>query len=594
MSTFYTRECGPDGQILVDEGLPDGESLSSILDHGPLTIKVALELVACVADVLSLADEDGEVHGDLKPGLIRLDSRGLVHVVGYGEGRRGGRTPEGRSGALSSDVYGLGLILIAILTTQAMGAIPREREAHDALIVSRLQQVNWQEIAHPEWQAQVVQWLLGMLSFEPMDRPHPLDVAHVMHDMAQKISGEDLLSWVNREVESFTESESTDESSSVQINEDLPAARQLAEPSPIPVAPPPASHGRPIVDSSAKLREKIQRVREEGFLPEAGPKYVPPIAPQRRPAVGDMPYLPDSTVREKPPTTLVPSLAEPTPAVPTSVPATVPKSRSSPGTDGPAPPVHHLDSASPSGSNSESASARISMGMVLGILLTILGGATAGIAYVLIWDDEEEETSESVSERESNQPEPPEQRETKGLLPIDTGTPLYDGMTNDALNAGSHAQNGWVEGVDRSQAESERRSDSAPLTNQAAPAVNSVSKPPVIHRPSTAVNASSSMEEVNEPSVRKATVSLRFYDERATYLCTPGDISGEFQSQTTFDLSLQDHSYPEAVSTCLVRTIDRYASQANSGLRGSFTVQGLGRKQYRCERGESALNCRLD
>ena len=71
--------------------------------------KVALELVACVADVLSLADEDGEVHGDLKPGLS-LDSRGLVHVVGYGEGRRGGRTPEGRSGALSSDVYGLGLI----------------------------------------------------------------------------------------------------------------------------------------------------------------------------------------------------------------------------------------------------------------------------------------------------------------------------------------------------------------------------------------------------------------------------------------------------------------------------------------------------
>ena len=233
----------------------------------------------------------------------------------------------------------------------------------------------------------MVQWLLGMLSFEPMDRPHPLDVAHVMHDMAQKIPGEDLLSWVNREVESFTESESTDESSSVEINEDLPAARQLAEPSPIPVAPPPASHGRPIGDSSAKLREKIQRVREEGLLPEAGPKYVPPIAPQRRPAVGDMPYLPDSTVREKPPTTLVPSLAEPTPAVPTSVPATVPKSRSSPGTDGPPPPVHHLDSASPSRSRSESASARISMGMVLGILLTILGGATAGIAYVLIWDE---------------------------------------------------------------------------------------------------------------------------------------------------------------------------------------------------------------
>ena len=53
VSTFYTRECGPDGQIWWLK-VPDGESLSSILDQGPLAIKVALELVAYIADVLSV------------------------------------------------------------------------------------------------------------------------------------------------------------------------------------------------------------------------------------------------------------------------------------------------------------------------------------------------------------------------------------------------------------------------------------------------------------------------------------------------------------------------------------------------------------
>ena len=67
---------------------------------------------------------------------------------------------------------------------------------------------------------------------------------------------------------------------------------------------------------------------------------------------------------------------------------------SSPGTDGP-PPVHHLDSLSPSRSDSE-VPARIDRDG-LGDFADHFGWGNRWVAYVLIWD-EEEETSESVSE----------------------------------------------------------------------------------------------------------------------------------------------------------------------------------------------------
>ena len=142
-SFFYTREFGPDGQILTDEGGGPGQPLSGLLPEGGLPIRAALELVASVADVLTIAEEDEVFHGDIKPGSISVDPSGHVSVNGYGVERRSGRAPEGKPVGVASDVYGLGVLMFATLSGKSMGAIPREAEAHDDAIVERLGVVDW-------------------------------------------------------------------------------------------------------------------------------------------------------------------------------------------------------------------------------------------------------------------------------------------------------------------------------------------------------------------------------------------------------------------------------------------------------------------
>ena len=149
MSFYYTREHGDEGQILVGDGEPPGERLSRILGQGPLSVRSALEVTAYLADILTIAEEDEAIHGDLKPGFVHIDHTGAVHISGYGEARRGGRAPEGRPLGIETDIYGVGLILVSLLTTESLGAIPRESEAHDDLIIEKLKAVSYTHLTLP-------------------------------------------------------------------------------------------------------------------------------------------------------------------------------------------------------------------------------------------------------------------------------------------------------------------------------------------------------------------------------------------------------------------------------------------------------------
>ena len=46
----------------------------------------------------------------------------------------------------ASEVYGLGVVLHALLSTQSLGAIPRERDAHDDAIVDKLLAIDWTDL----------------------------------------------------------------------------------------------------------------------------------------------------------------------------------------------------------------------------------------------------------------------------------------------------------------------------------------------------------------------------------------------------------------------------------------------------------------
>ncbi|MBI1956342.1 MAG: protein kinase, partial [Acidobacteria bacterium] len=62
----------------------EGKTLRGILKSGPLPIRQVLEIAIQVADALSLADEKGIIHRDIKSENIMLTDRGQVKVLDFG------------------------------------------------------------------------------------------------------------------------------------------------------------------------------------------------------------------------------------------------------------------------------------------------------------------------------------------------------------------------------------------------------------------------------------------------------------------------------------------------------------------------------
>ena len=195
MSFYYLREPGAEGQLLTEQGEAPGVPLSDLLDQGPLPHRVALELIGSVADILTIAEEDGATHGDLKPGVVKLDGAGAVAVEGFGQPRRGGRAPEGAPVGITTDTYGMGLLMHAMLTADAFGVVPRQRDEHDQVIVDRLLGVSWDAIKDRKWFDDVLRFICSMLSFEPSERPHPLDVANILYEVVTQLDPPDLTTW---------------------------------------------------------------------------------------------------------------------------------------------------------------------------------------------------------------------------------------------------------------------------------------------------------------------------------------------------------------------------------------------------------------
>ena len=195
---YYTRESGDEGEVLTDEGLPSGVRLIDILDSGPLSMSVTFELVAYLADILTIAEEDNAMHGDISPGDVYINEKGAVSLLNYGPMRTRGRAPEGKPLFPASDVYGLGLILHAVLSTQPLGAIPRQRDAHDDAIVDRLLAIDWSALEGLPGRDSLIHFICSMLAHDPSERPAPLDVANVLAGAGLKTGGAGLVSWAEQ------------------------------------------------------------------------------------------------------------------------------------------------------------------------------------------------------------------------------------------------------------------------------------------------------------------------------------------------------------------------------------------------------------
>lgn len=139
VSAFEVGE--QDGQRYLSMQLVRGEGLVNLLDQYKHDPRTAAGLMAEVAEAVAHAHQRGILHRDLKPANILIDAEGKPHVTDFGLAKRvegdveltqsgailgtpAYMSPEqatGRRGSIttSTDVYGLGAILYALLSGKA-------------------------------------------------------------------------------------------------------------------------------------------------------------------------------------------------------------------------------------------------------------------------------------------------------------------------------------------------------------------------------------------------------------------------------------------------------------------------------------------
>src|SRR5690606_37604904 len=81
----YVRTLGPDGGVEVCDGPAIGLDLASMLEPGLPPWNVALQIFAGLCEILDIADQDGQVHGDLGLRDVFVDDTGAVSVEGLGQ-----------------------------------------------------------------------------------------------------------------------------------------------------------------------------------------------------------------------------------------------------------------------------------------------------------------------------------------------------------------------------------------------------------------------------------------------------------------------------------------------------------------------------
>src|SRR5438552_17751631 len=116
----------------------EGGQLDEVVQHAPMSVRKAAELISKVARTVHYAHEHGILHRDIKPGNILLDQNGEPHLTDFGLARlletestvtrtlevlgtpsyMAPEQAEGENAAVSSatDVYGLGAVLYQLLT----------------------------------------------------------------------------------------------------------------------------------------------------------------------------------------------------------------------------------------------------------------------------------------------------------------------------------------------------------------------------------------------------------------------------------------------------------------------------------------------
>ena len=154
----------PDGPALVLAWMPGG-TLEEMLARGPIAPARAVEIACALLGALEEAHRVGVLHRDIKPSNVLFDGAGTARLADFGAAHLGDlsatatagligtlsyMSPEQRAGepaSLASDVYGVGAVLLEMLTGETLphgaatsklpSACHRDLDArHDAVVQS--------------------------------------------------------------------------------------------------------------------------------------------------------------------------------------------------------------------------------------------------------------------------------------------------------------------------------------------------------------------------------------------------------------------------------------------------------------------------
>jgi hypothetical protein len=197
MALHYQRVPGEDGGVRDAPGEPPGTRLIDLLGGGLLPERVGLEVAQAACEILFIAEEDAKYHGDLDISDVYITGDGVVSLGGFDAGRARSRAPESSPRGATTDRYGLGMVLAALVYPRAehLRDVPRnEAPRHDEAVRRWLAGADGGAL--PEGVDAVLRGQIeALLLFERFSRIEAVMVWRALRGAAESIPGVDLAAW---------------------------------------------------------------------------------------------------------------------------------------------------------------------------------------------------------------------------------------------------------------------------------------------------------------------------------------------------------------------------------------------------------------
>ena len=210
-----------------------GVDVTALIRYGPPPVRVALELIEEVASALHAAyatpsETTGRplflIHRDIKPSNIRITARGEVKILDFGVAQAHFLTREARTRATlfgsfqymapervdgidgpEGDIYSLGLVMAALLSSARFGEPPKHPGRHEAFINGLMFRVKEALVesgaqADEEARRSILDLVTGMVAFEPADRPTARDVERFCREWRVRVDGPWMRDWAEEEI----------------------------------------------------------------------------------------------------------------------------------------------------------------------------------------------------------------------------------------------------------------------------------------------------------------------------------------------------------------------------------------------------------